>query len=106
MGLIILLNIIENSGFERNRFKLKKYLLIDWYFKFFKQGWNSEQGGGNSIRFTSNNGTESSIKILTKLKMLFSIQLPNIPDFYIGKQILDKKQILLTLIRLDGKKKK
>ena len=106
MGLIILLNIPENSAFERNRFKLKKYLLIDWYFKFFKQGWNSEQGGENSIRFTSNNGTESSIKILTKLKMLFSIQLPNIPDFYIGKQILDKKQILLTLIRLDGKKKK
>lgn len=44
MGFIILLNISENSGFERNRFKLKKYLLIDWYFKFFKQGWNFEQG--------------------------------------------------------------
>ena len=107
MGFIILLNIPENSGFERNRFKLKKYLLIDWYFKFFKQGWNFEQGEEkNSIKFTSNDGAESSVKILTKLKMLFSTQLPNIPDFYIGKQILDKKQILLTLIRLEGKKKK
>jgi|NorSeaMetagenome_1021524.scaffolds.fasta_scaffold01260_3 histone acetyltransferase len=107
MGLIILLHIRKHTKFTRSSFNLKKYFIIDWYYKTLRQGWISEQNKKkNYIKFTRNDGTGSSIKILTKLKMLFSIQLPNIPDFYIGKQILDKKQIMLTLIRFDGKKKK
>ena len=107
MGLIIFLNIRKNTKFPKGSIELKKYFIIDWGLRIFRQGWIYEKNKKkNCIKFTRNDGTSSSIKILTKLKMLFSIQLPNIPDFYIEKQILDKKQILLTLIRFNGEKKK
>jgi histone acetyltransferase len=108
MGWVILLNIKRSFNLIENFFEVKRYFLMDTSFKFFKQGFllNEKKINRISFKFTRNDGTNASIKILTKLKILFSVQLPNIPRLYIEKQILDKKHILITLVEFIKKKKK
>ena len=107
MGLVVFLDEHKNFGRFYNWSKVKKYFILDPFIKFSKYLWKTNQDRKNklSFKFIRNDGTNSSGKILAKLKILFSVQLPNIPNFYISKQILDKKQISITLIKLDKKKK-
>ena len=102
MGWIVLLNL---PNYFLNE---KKYFLLDSHLKFFKQGWIMAEKKIKKIsfKFIRNMGNNSFIKILTKLRILFSNQLPNIPLHYIEKQLLDKKHIIITLIEFTGKKKK
>ena len=108
MGHVILFNKARQSKSSRNDLKLKRYFLLDNSLKFFGQGWMYSKRILNKIsfKFTRNDGVHQSVKILTKLKMLFSAQLPNIPRLYVEKQILDKKHILITLLKFNGKNKK
>jgi len=87
--------------------KYKRYFIIDSSFSLFRLGWVVSEKMVNKlkIKFTINDGSDSSIKMLTKLKIIFSTQLPNIPRLYIRKQLLEKKHVLLTLIKFTDKKK-
>lgn len=107
MGWVILFDFIGKSILTKKFSKLRKYFLIDNSLKIFKQSWLLLKKRIKKISFlyTRNDGSISSIKVLTKLKILFSIQLPNIPDSYIGKQILDKKHVLISLVRINRDKK-
>lgn len=105
--MVIILNNKRNFKLTKKNFKKKKYFILDNALKFFRQGWVYAKKIINKIYFkiSRNDGLESSTKVLTKLKLLFSTQLPNIPRLYIGKQILDKKHILITLIKFNRRGK-
>ena len=109
MGWVILFNTTGNSSLIKKYYKLKKYYLIDNSLKLLEQSWLlfKKKEKRISFLFTRNDGSISSIKVLTKLKMLFWTQLPNIPQPYIGSQITDKKHLLASLVRrLNSDKKK
>ena len=107
MGCVFILNRIKNMQHIGKYLGFKRYYLIDNSFTLFRQGWVFSEKTVNDvkIKFTINDGSDASIKILTKLKIVFSIQLPNIPRLYIRKQLLDKKHVLMTLIKFKGKRK-
>ena len=107
MGWVILFNTTGKSDLVKKYYKLKRYFLIDNSLKLLEQSWLlfKKKERRVSFLFTKNDGSVSSIKVLTKLKMLFWTQLPNIPQPYIGGQISDKKHLLASIVRLNSSKK-
>lgn len=103
-----MVNKIKSMKMPYKSLKYKRYFIIDSSFSLFRLGWVVSEKMVNKlkIKFTINDGSDSSIKMLTKLKIIFSTQLPNIPRLYIRKQLLEKKHVLLTLIKFTDKKKK